>query len=119
MSLRIVRRSPREAAATWEWPDHIHPILRQVYARRALDGIEDLDLNLAGIAPVGSFDVLESAAELLIAHRASRIIVVGDYDSDGATSTALMLLCLRALGFEDVQYFIPDRRPALYSIWLK
>jgi single-stranded-DNA-specific exonuclease len=109
MSLSIRRREPHAEATTWEWPDDLHPVLRQVYSRRDLAGLQDLDLALSGIAPVGSFDALESAVELLLRHRDGRIVVAGDYDSDGATSTSLMLLCLRSFGFADVQYFIPDR----------
>lgn len=95
--------------ADWQWPADLHPVLRQVYARRDLNTTQDLNLALSGIAPVGSFEVLDSAIALLLAHRDGRIIIAGDYDSDGATSTSLMLLCLRAFGFTDVQYFIPDR----------
>jgi single-stranded-DNA-specific exonuclease len=91
-------------------------VLRQVYERRELDGVEDLDLALQRIAPVGSFDALEAAGELLVTHRHGRIVIVGDYDSDGATSTAMMLLCLRDLGFTDVQYFVPDRFALGYGL---
>jgi single-stranded-DNA-specific exonuclease len=109
MSLSIRRRSPSADAAAWQWPEDLHPVLRQVYARRSLSAPQDLNLALSGIAPVGSFGVLESAVELLLQHRDGRIVIAGDYDSDGATSTALMLLCMRELGFTDVRYFIPDR----------
>ena len=116
MSPSIVRRTPREAAARWRWPRDLHPVLQQVYACRDLDAPEDLQLTLAGIAPVGSFAVLEAAAELLLAHRSQRIVVFGDYDSDGATSAAMMCLCLRELGFADVDYFVPDRFSLGYGL---
>ena len=116
MSLSIRRRVPRAESAGWQWPEDLHPILRQVYERRNLSAPEDLNLALAGIAPVGSFDVLQSAVELLLVHRNGRIVIAGDYDSDGATSTALMLLCLRELGFADVRYFIPDRFKLGYGL---
>ena len=46
---------------------------------------------------------------MLLAHRDRKIIVVGDFDADGATSTALMLRCLREYGFADVEYLVPNR----------
>ena len=105
----IVRREANQSIVEWDWPAHVHPVLRQVYARRAITSPADLDLVLGGLVPVGSFDVLTDAVELLLQHRDARIVVVGDFDSDGATSVALMLLCLRKFGFADVQFFIPDR----------
>jgi single-stranded-DNA-specific exonuclease len=116
MSLSIRRRDRRAESADWQWPEDLHPVLRQVYERRNLSAAEDLNLALGGIAPVGSFAVLESAVELLLQHRDRRIVIAGDYDSDGATSTALMLLCLRELGFADVGYFIPDRFTLGYGL---
>ena len=116
MTVHIERRQPQTQAAGWNWPQQLHPVLRQVYERRDIAGPDDLQTELAGIEPVGSFTVLESAAQLLLEHRARRVVVVGDYDSDGATSTALMVLCLRAFGFEDVRYFVPDRFALGYGL---
>lgn len=109
MSQTILRREPRELPPDWQWPEDMHPVLRQVYARRNLNAVGDLNLALSGIAPVSSFEVLDAAVALLLKHRDNRIVIAGDYDSDGATSTALMLLCLREFGFRNVSYFVPDR----------
>jgi isopentenyl diphosphate isomerase/L-lactate dehydrogenase-like FMN-dependent dehydrogenase len=56
-------------------------------------------------------DRVGEAVELLLAHRESsgRILVVGDFDADGATSTALILRALRAWGFPDVDFLVPNR----------
>ena len=105
----IARRPVVDGAAAWTWPDGLHPVLRQVLARRALASPVELDLTLKSLVPVGRFDELAPAVDLLIAHRESRIVIVGDFDADGATSTALMLLTLGDLGFRDVGFRIPDR----------
>jgi single-stranded-DNA-specific exonuclease len=94
----------------------MHPVLRHVLSRRALGSVDELELTLRSLVPVGRFDALEAAVELLCAHRKHRIVIVGDFDADGATSTALMLLSLRELGFEDVDYFIPDRFELGYGL---
>lgn len=108
-STKIERRRAIFGADTWRWPSGTHPVLRQVLERRALTSPDELDLQLDSLVPVGRFDDLSPAVELLLMHRDSPIVIVGDFDADGATSTALMLLTLRDLGFRQVQFRIPDR----------
>ena len=76
---------------------------------RGLTAAAELDYSLAQLAPVGALENIDEAANLVIAKRDERIIVVGDFDVDGATSTALVLRCLRAFGFSDVEYLVPNR----------
>jgi single-stranded-DNA-specific exonuclease len=89
--------------------DAIDPLFARLYALRGVTDAGHLDYGLAGLAPVSALDNVDAAVELLIAHRDKRIIVVGDFDVDGATSTALMLRCFRAFGFSDVDYLVPNR----------
>ena len=76
---------------------------------RGLTNADELDYSLARLAPVGALESIDEAAELVIANRNKRIIIVGDYDVDGATSTALLIRCLREFGFADVDYLVPNR----------
>jgi len=76
---------------------------------RGLTTADELNYGLAALAPVGALENIDEAANLAISRRAERIIVVGDFDVDGATSTALVLRCLRAFGFDDVEYLVPNR----------
>ena len=76
---------------------------------RGVTATTQLDYGLAGLAPVGSLDNIDAGVELVLAMRDKRILVVGDFDVDGATSTALILRCMRAFGFEDVDYLVPNR----------
>ena len=69
----------------------------------------ELDTSLRALLPVGSLDHVPQAAELLLRHARGRILVVGDFDADGATSTALMLHALREWGFDAVDFLVPDR----------
>jgi single-stranded-DNA-specific exonuclease len=87
----------------------IDPLHARLFAMRGLTDAAQLDYGLARLLPVGSLENIDAAAELVIAHRDRRIIVVGDFDVDGATSTALMLRCLREYGFADVDYLVPNR----------
>jgi single-stranded-DNA-specific exonuclease len=67
-------------------------------------------LSLGQLLPVGSLEGLEAATRLLGQHRAAgRVLVVGDFDADGATSTALLVRGLRALRFAHVDFLVPNR----------
>jgi single-stranded-DNA-specific exonuclease len=75
-----------------------------------------MELDLSRLRPVGEFDALQAAVELLRRHREDRIVIVGDFDADGATSTALMMLCLGDLNFPEVSFFVPDRFELGYGL---
>jgi single-stranded-DNA-specific exonuclease len=85
-------------------------VVARLYAARGIRRAEDADLGLAGLLPVGSLDGIDEATELLHRHSAAgnRVLVVGDFDADGATSTALLVRILSGLG-SDVGYLVPDR----------
>ena len=107
---RILRRETRldlHAAL----PTSLHPVLRRVYCARSVAGPDDLALRLDQLLPVSTLGGVEQAAELLVAcHRKrARVLVVGDFDADGATSTALVIRQLRVLGFEQPDFLVPDR----------
>ena len=89
--------------------DRLDPIIARLYASRGVTGGDDVDYSISRLLPVGSLEGVEEAVALLRRHRAGRIVVVGDFDADGATSTALMLRCLRSFGFADVSYLVPNR----------
>ncbi len=69
----------------------------------------DVAPALDRLLPVGTLEGVSEAAALLMKHREGRIVVVGDFDADGATSTALVLRALRAWGFPSVDFLVPNR----------
>jgi single-stranded-DNA-specific exonuclease len=87
----------------------VHPVLRRIYAARGVTDDEDLDLSLERLLPIGSLPGVEAAAALLRNHRSGRVLVVGDFDADGATSSALVVRGLRGLKFSHVDYLVPNR----------
>lgn len=113
---RIIERVPTPGSDRWEWPSGLHPVLRQVLARRPMRSPAELELELKNLIPVGEFDELAAAVELLLHHRNGRIVIVGDFDADGATSAALMYLALRDFRFGQVSYYIPDRFTLGYGL---
>jgi single-stranded-DNA-specific exonuclease len=87
----------------------MHPVLRRVYAARGVRTVSDVSPALDRLLPVGTLEGVSDAAALLLKHREGRILVVGDFDADGATSTALVLRALRAWGFPAVDFLVPNR----------
>ena len=113
----IIEERPQVPGSNhWSWPKGTHHVLRQVLSRREIKSPSEIDLSLSGLRPVGEFQSLDKGVDLMIRHRDSRITIVGDFDADGATSTALMVLCLRSFGFSDVSFFIPDRFELGYGL---
>ena len=87
----------------------IDPLHARLFAMRGLTTADELNYRLAHLAPVSALENIDAAANLVISKRDERIIVVGDFDVDGATSTALVLRCLREFGFKDIEYLVPNR----------
>lgn len=88
-----------------------HPLLARVYAARGVVDEAELDLGLSGLLPFQDLKGIEDAVALLCAAISQRqkILVVGDFDADGATSSALAVRALRACGAFQVDYLVPNR----------
>jgi single-stranded-DNA-specific exonuclease len=108
MNLQIIRRSATAAAG--DFGAALHPVLQRAYAMRGVHCAAQLDMSLARLLPVGTLAGVPHAVELLLAHRArGHVLVIGDFDADGATSTALMVRAMRAWGFAAANFLVPNR----------
>jgi single-stranded-DNA-specific exonuclease len=108
----------RQAAMPWQDSDSPLPsLLRDLYARRGVCHDRDADPDLKRLPSPFELDGMRQAAECLADHleRGSRILVIGDYDADGATSTALCLRALEALGLR-AGFLLPDRLTDGYGL---
>ncbi|MBU9845408.1 single-stranded-DNA-specific exonuclease RecJ [Rahnella ecdela] len=101
----------REAATGVELPADLSPLLRRLYLSRGVKESQELERSVRGMLPYQQLDGIDTAVALLqkaLAERL-RIIIVGDFDADGATSTALTLLSLRSMGCGNLDYLVPNR----------
>ncbi|MDH3990976.1 MAG: single-stranded-DNA-specific exonuclease RecJ [Gammaproteobacteria bacterium] len=87
----------------------VHPVLQRIYAARGVTQVEDLDYALRGLLPVSTLTGVDEAVELIADHAEKHITIIGDFDADGATSTALVIRCLREFGISNVDYLVPNR----------
>lgn len=101
----------REVDDSIALPDELSPLLRRLYASRGVKTPGDLERGLKGMLHWRSLTGVEKAVEMLhdAFEKELRIMVVGDFDADGATSTALSVLSLRAMGCHNVEYLVPNR----------
>ncbi len=94
-----------------------HPLLNRLYAARGVQSASELALRLTNLLPASGLKGLDAALNRL--ERAldggERILILGDFDADGATSTALMVLALREMGAQ-VDFLVPDRFKYGYGI---
>ena len=104
---RIVHRSE----PLLKTPVHPNPLAHRILASRGVTDSAELNFALAELPTPETLLGMDAAvARLLDAREAQqRVLIVGDYDCDGATSTTLALLGLRALGFSQVNFLVPNR----------
>jgi len=104
--LRVRSASADFSGGAWTGVD---PVLARLYSARGIVSGSELEYALQGLAPVGSLNGINEAVALLMEHADKRITIVGDFDADGATSTALVIRCLREFGISNVDYLVPNR----------
>ncbi len=91
--------------------DKVSPLLQRIYAARKIKSMQELDYSVSQLLPFNQLKGIDAAVQILVdALRAQdSILIVGDFDCDGATSTALAVKGLRAFGFAQVNYLVPNR----------
>lgn len=110
--VRIVRRAATTTATNAvAWPEGVHPVLRRLYATRGVVRPDQVAPALTQLLAPSDLGGIERASSLLAAAITGgrRIVVVGDFDCDGATGVAVGVRGLRLLGAGDVAYKVPHR----------
>ena len=112
---RIVRR---DVPAFGPWPDSVPPVLQRIYAARGVLTPADGELRLARLLPPDALGQVDQAAAMLADAIGSNahVVVVGDFDCDGATGTAVAVRGLRLLGARHVSYQVPHRARHGYGL---
>lgn len=89
----------------------LHPVLDRIYRCRNVSSVEDLDYKLSHLHRFNLLSGITTAVELLAQalRQQWRVLVIGDFDADGATSSALAVRALRQFGFQAVDYLVPNR----------
>lgn len=106
---RVVRRVPCDLPD--DFPDDMHPLLAQVMANRGVKSATELQHSLDLLLPFQFLKGMDTAVSILAEalEQGWKILVVGDFDADGATSTALAVKALRQMGAAEVDFLVPNR----------
>ncbi len=109
MQTKISRRPSQPWQSTW--PETLHPRLQSIYTARGIESIEQLERSLQAMLRPQQLKGLQPAIDLLVkaVTEQQSLLIVGDFDADGATSSALGMLALRDMGAAQVQYLVPNR----------
>jgi len=92
-------------------PDSLHPVVRRILLARNIRDEKSLDLKLARLQPPAALSGISAAAEILADAVVSgqSIMIVGDFDADGATGTALAVRALNMMAATGVEFRVPNR----------
>ena len=99
------------SAGVFPGSDKLHPVLARIFAGRNINHIDQTEYPLSRLVPPDQLKGIDSAVDLLytMIRNDKRILIVGDFDVDGATSTTLAIKVLNAFGAKHVDYLVPDR----------
>ena len=108
MTLSIRRR---QAVSAGEFPVDLHPLLCRILAARKVLCADDMALDIQRLHAPELLKGISTAVDLLLEQlsRQRRVLIVSDFDADGATSCALAMRALRSMGFKNVDYIVPNR----------
>ena len=108
MSILVHRRASN---SNLRFSDSIHPLVQKIYSQRAIYTSEDLELGLKNLITPEKFKGMKEAVDLLlrVLKKQQRILIVADFDADGATSCVLAINILKQLGIKNIDYIVPNR----------
>ena len=106
-----MRIDPRPLPANLPDLGDLPPLLTRLYAARGVQSVAELDKGLARLIPYQQLKGIDAAVDLLVQalQQRQRILIVGDFDADGATASSVGVLGLRMLGAAHVDYLVPNR----------
>ena len=89
----------------------LHPVLKRIYANRNINSIAQIDYSLDRLANYKQLKGIDAAANIVAdaVINNQQILIVGDYDADGATSTALVVRALNSFGATRIDFLVPNR----------
>jgi len=107
----IIKKIIRRKALNDRKLEGLHPVIERILLARGIKTLEEIDNNINNLLPFSNMLNIEKAAKLLSEGiiNQKKILIIGDYDADGATSTALCVKALTHFGSKNVSYLIPNR----------
>lgn len=110
MQTKKIKRVSAAISETLEQAD-LHPVIKRVLSHRNINSPEEIDYALGKLTGFNQLMGIEPAAALVVnaIKKKHKILIVGDFDADGATSTAVCMRALKMLGHTQVSFLVPNR----------
>ena len=101
----------REATGCLKQHKEATDLLSRVFARRNINHEKELDLSLKNLHPVSQLKGIDTATRLIVdtIEASKKIIIIGDFDADGASATAVAMRAFQQMGHQDIEYLVPNR----------
>jgi len=112
----VIKRRP--IPDTIDLPDTFHPVIKRVLAARDVKTVKELDYSLQNLFSYTSLLGINDAVTLLYEAlvKQARILIVADYDADGATSCTVAMKALQQMGAKKVGFLVPNRKKHGYGL---
>ncbi|MBB6522198.1 single-stranded-DNA-specific exonuclease RecJ [Pseudoteredinibacter isoporae] len=106
----IICQRPSSPSSALQQSD-LPVLLQRIYASRGVEQLEELELQLAKLPQPTLLKGIEQAVERLwhALQKQERVLIVGDFDADGATSTTVAMQALQAMGLHHIDFLVPNR----------
>ncbi len=107
LTTKIIQRKIPDDIFNWDG----HPILHQLYASRGIKDSSQLDLELKSLLSYKKLSNINTAVDAIyqLMNSGQKLIIIGDFDADGATSTTLVLEIMQAFGHHNIDFLVPNR----------
>lgn len=106
--MKLIRR---EQTGQIKLADTSASLLDRIFSMRGINDYTELVFELKNLHPISTLKGINTATDILVdaIKTKQRILIIGDFDADGATSTAVSVRALRLMGHDNVDYLVPNR----------
>jgi len=109
--MKLIRREPTGQISAQSDSESQASLLERVFAMRGINDQNELVFELKNLHPISKLKDIQKATDLVVGaiKNQQRIVIIGDFDADGATSTAVAVRALNMMGHNQVDYLVPNR----------
>ena len=104
----VYRRTPNENLS---FKESVHPLIQKIFKRRSISDVNEIELGLNNLLTPEKFKGIDDAVSLLVdaSKKQERVLIVADFDADGATSCVVAINCMKKFGLRQIDYVVPNR----------
>ena len=107
--MSVVYRRPSNENLSFK--ESVHPLIQKIFKRRSISDVNEIELGLNNLLTPEKFKGIDDAVSLLVdaLKKQERVLIVADFDADGATSCVVAINCMKKFGLRQIDYVVPNR----------